>query len=154
MDFSRPACSVRLPSTNARRMPLSADMLGICGDRSGTLWLATRVWHGAAANFAMSSVEPQRTPGRVRSSAISASSAALFFVANPFRLAQASCSSLTTCKSEIKTGRIGIPASARTVPARRTPEASRNDRDSRQSSIHRRHSLAVEAFALNLQCGN
>ena len=64
------------------------------------------------------------------------------------------CRCLTTCKWEIKTGRIGVPASARTVPARRTPEASRNDRDSRKSSIHRRHSLVVEAFALKLQCGN
>ena len=65
------------------------------------------------------------------------------------RLAQAPRPSLRACKWKIKTGRIGIPASARTVPARRTPEASRNDRDSRQSSIHRRHGLAVEAFALN-----
>ena len=70
------------------------------------------------------------------------------------RLARVPCPYPTTCKSELKTGRIGIPASARTVPARRTPEASRNDRDSRKSSIHRRHSLVVEAFALKLQCGN
>lgn len=70
------------------------------------------------------------------------------------RLAQVRCPSPRVCKRKIKTGRIGIPASARTVPARRTPEASRNDRDSRKSSIHRRHSLAVEAFALKLQCGN
>lgn len=71
-----------------------------------------------------------------------------------YRLARVPCLSLTTCKWETKTGRIGIPASARTVPARRTPEASRNDRDSRKFSIHRRPGLAVEAFALKLQCGN
>ena len=60
------------------------------------------------------------------------------------RLARVLWPCLTTCKWEIKTGRIGIPASARTVPARRTQEASRNDRDSRKSSIHRRHRPVVK----------
>lgn len=91
------------------------------------------VIHGAARAASAVSIQCHKCLERVEFSGIELS-----------RLVPVPSPCLTTCKQEIKTGRIGIPASARTVPARRTQEASRNDRDSRKSSIHRRHSLVVK----------